>query len=200
MPGADTPMNTSALTMTSASLPWRWRAIRHVGHFSSLIQLSPSRPHRSRLTVAERRIREASREQQLRDRRRRRACVVHDDDAHVLFLLSYHLQCVRKGPAMDDRVPCWSSWKMGMSHFSLSLRSISSSAGRGDILEIDAAERAGDVVHRLHELVHVLRLHAQRERVHIAERLEEHTLVSMIGIHWPGPMSPRPSTALLFRP
>ena len=49
-------------------------------------------------------------------------------------------------------------------------------ARRGDVLEIDAAERAGDVVHRLHKLVHVLRLDAQRERVHVAERLEEDAL------------------------
>ena len=49
-------------------------------------------------------------------------------------------------------------------------------ARRGDILKVDAAKASGDVVDRLNELVHVLGLHAEREGVHVAERLEEHAL------------------------
>ena len=149
--------------------------IRHVGHFF----LDPVEPFAplidSALTVAERHIRKASREQQLRDRRRRSARAVHDD-AHVLFFLPYHLQRVRKACERDDRGAVLVVVEDGDVALFLELALDLKAAGRGDILEIDAAERAGDVVHRLHELVHVLRLHAQRECVHIAERLEEHAL------------------------
>ena len=46
----------------------------------------------------------------------------------------------------------------------------------GDVLQVHAAEGAGDQVHGVDELVHILGLHAQREGVHIAEGLEEHAL------------------------
>ena len=43
-----------------------------------------------------------------------------------------------------------------------------------DVLQIDAAKAAGDVVDGLHKLVHILGLDTERESVHVAERLEEH--------------------------
>ena len=43
-----------------------------------------------------------------------------------------------------------------------------------DILEVDAAERAGDQVDRVHELVDVLGLDAKGYGIHAAERLEQH--------------------------
>ena len=46
-------------------------------------------------------------------------------------------------------------------------------AGRGDILQIDAAEGAGDQVDGIDEFIHVLGLHAQGEGVHIAKGLEQ---------------------------
>ena len=49
-------------------------------------------------------------------------------------------------------------------------------ARRGNVLQIDAAEAAGEQVHRVHELVHILRADAQREGVHVRKRLEQHTL------------------------
>ena len=49
-------------------------------------------------------------------------------------------------------------------------------AGRGDVLQIDAAEAAGDQTHGAHNLVHILRAHADRDGVHIRERLEEGAL------------------------
>ena len=49
-------------------------------------------------------------------------------------------------------------------------------AGRGNILEVHAAERARNQVHGVHKFVHVVRLHAKRERVHVAKALEEHAL------------------------
>ena len=149
--------------------------VRHVRHlFLDPVETFAAFIDRA-LAVAERHVREASREQQLRDRRRRRARAVHDD-AHVLFLLPYHLQRVRKACERDDRSAVLVVVEDGDVAFFLELALDLKAAGRGDILEIDAAERAGDVVHRLHELVHILRLHAQRERVHIAERLEKDAL------------------------
>ena len=49
-------------------------------------------------------------------------------------------------------------------------------ARRGNILEVHAAERTRNEVHGVHELVHIVRLHAKRERVHVAKALEEHAL------------------------
>ena len=48
--------------------------------------------------------------------------------------------------------------------------------GSGDILQVDAAERAGDVIHGLDKLIHVLGLDTKRERIHIGKALEEHAL------------------------
>ena len=45
----------------------------------------------------------------------------------------------------------------------------------GNVLQIDAAEAAGDQRDGVHKLVHIVRFHAERKRVDIAERLEEHT-------------------------
>ena len=47
-------------------------------------------------------------------------------------------------------------------------------AGCRNIFQIHAAERTGNQIHRIHEFVHVLRFHAQRECVHAAQFLEQH--------------------------
>jgi hypothetical protein len=49
-------------------------------------------------------------------------------------------------------------------------------ARRGDVLEVDAAERGGDADHGLDDLVGVLCGEADRERVDVGELLEEHGL------------------------
>ena len=48
--------------------------------------------------------------------------------------------------------------------------------GGGNVLQVDAAEGAGDQVDGVDKLVHVLGLDAQGEGVHIAEGLEQHAL------------------------
>ena len=48
--------------------------------------------------------------------------------------------------------------------------------GGGDVLQVDAAEGAGNQVDGVDKLVHILGLDAQREGVHIAEGLEQHAL------------------------
>ena len=45
--------------------------------------------------------------------------------------------------------------------------------GRGNVLQIDAAEGAGDQIYRVDKRVHVLCFDAQGEGVHIAESLEQ---------------------------
>ena len=51
----------------------------------------------------------------------------------TIFTSSFFLPTTFKALVRPARVmtavPCWSSWKMGMSHFSLSLRSISKHRG-----------------------------------------------------------------------
>ena len=49
-------------------------------------------------------------------------------------------------------------------------------AGRGDVLEVDAAKAARDEGDRLDDIVHALAAHAQGERVDVAEGLEERAL------------------------
>ena len=49
-------------------------------------------------------------------------------------------------------------------------------AGRSNILQVDTAKGAADVVHRLHKFVHILGAHAQGEGVYAAEFLKQHAL------------------------
>jgi hypothetical protein len=49
-------------------------------------------------------------------------------------------------------------------------------AGRGDVLQIDAAERRGDPLHGGDDLVGILRAEAEGKGVHPAEFLEQHRL------------------------
>ena len=49
-------------------------------------------------------------------------------------------------------------------------------ARSGDVLKIDAAERAGDQLNRAHDLVNILGCNAERERIDIRERLEQRAL------------------------
>ena len=73
-------------------------------------------------------------------------------------------------------VPCWSSWKTGMSSSSRRRCSISKQRGAAMSSEIDPAEAGRDRQHRRHDRVDVLGRQAQREGVHAAEVLEEHRL------------------------
>ena len=49
-------------------------------------------------------------------------------------------------------------------------------ARSGDVLKIDAAERAGDQLDRAHDLVNILGCNAERERIDVRERLEQRAL------------------------
>ena len=93
-------------------------------------------------------------------------------------------------------VPCWSSWKTGMSSSLLQLLLDLEAARRGDVLEVDAAERGRDQLDGPHDLVGVGRVQADRERVDAGELLEQAALALHHRHRRAGPMSPRPSTAV----
>ena len=127
------------------------------------------------LAVSHHNVGEARGEQQLRDRDRRRARAGgHHLD--VLFFLAYDLERVGKPRQRDDGGAVLVVVEDGDVALFLELAFDLKAAGGGNVLQIDAAERPGDVVHRLHKLVHVLRLDAEGEGVHAAEVLEQDAL------------------------
>ena len=73
-------------------------------------------------------------------------------------------------------VPCWSSWKTGMSRDSRS-RALDLEAARGgDVLEVDAAEAGRDHLDGADDLVGVLGGQADRPGVDVGEPLEQRGL------------------------
>ena len=70
-------------------------------------------------------------------------------------------------------VPCWSSWKIGMSSVSRSRRSISKQRGEAMSSRLTPPNTGAIAVHDPDDLVGVLRVDADRERVDAAELLEE---------------------------
>ena len=53
-------------------------------------------------------------------------------------------------------VPCWSSWKIGISHSSWSRVLDLKAARRGDVLQVDTAEASRQQIDRTYDLVHVV--------------------------------------------
>ena len=93
-------------------------------------------------------------------------------------------------------VPCWSSWKMGMSHFSFSFRSISKHRG---------AEMSSRLMPpKLPEMLYTVSTNSSTFLVFThrgkastpPKALNSTHLPSMTGMPASGPMSPRPSTAV----
>ena len=126
------------------------------------------------LAVAHGDVFKTRRQQQLRNGNGRRARA-GGDDFHIIFLLAHDLERIGKACQRDDGRAVLVIVEDGDVALFLQLALDLKAARRGNILEVDAAERAGNVVDRFDELIHVLCLDAERECVHIAERLEEHT-------------------------
>ena len=82
----------------------------------------------------------------------------------------------RRAASTTIAVPCWSSWKTGMSSISFRRSSTSKQRRGGDVLEVDAAPRGRDRGDGADEDVGVLRVDADRVGVDPAELLEEHRL------------------------
>ena len=78
--------------------------------------------------------------------------------------------------SVTTAVPCWSSWKTGMSSVSFRRCLDLEAARRADVLEVDAAERGRDVDDGLDDRLGVLGAQADREGVDAAELLEQHRL------------------------
>ena len=66
----------------------------------------------------------------------------------------------------------------------------------GDVFEVDRAEGRTQPDQGLDDLVGVLGVQDDRDRVKAAEGLEQRSLPSITGSEANGPISPRPSTAL----
>ena len=129
----------------------------------------------SALAVAHRDIPVACRKQQLDDGDGRRARA-GGHDLHVLLLLAHDLKRVREARQRDDSGAVLVIVEDGNVALFLQLALDLKAAWCRDILQIDTAEAAGDVVDGLDELVDVLRLHAEGEGVNAAERLEQDAL------------------------
>ncbi|CCX92199.1 uncharacterized protein BN466_01697 [Firmicutes bacterium CAG:110] len=98
------------------------------------------------------------------------------DDLHVLLLLADHLQRVGQTGQGDDGGTVLVVVEDGNVAPFLQLPLDLKAPGSRDILQIDAAKGTGDQGNGIDELVHILGLHAQRERVHIGKGLEQSAL------------------------
>ena len=125
------------------------------------------------LAIAHRDVPEARGEQQLHDRDGCRAGA-GGDDPHVLLLLADDLQCVGQAGQRNDGGAVLIVVEDGDIAALFELAFDLKASGRGNILKVDAAERAGDERDGIDEFVHIMRLDAQREGVDVAEGLEEH--------------------------
>ena len=110
--------------------------------------------------------------QVLRDRDARGARAVHHD-LDLADLLAGDLERVQQSRRDDDGGAVLVVVEDRDIAFFLELALDLKAARRGDILQIDAAEGAADEIDGVDDLVHILALDAERERVHVAERLEQ---------------------------
>ena len=120
-------------------------------------------------------VAEAGAEQQLHNGDGGGTCA-GGDDLYILLPLAYHLQGVLQACQGDHGGAVLVVVEDGNIAFLLQLPLDLKAAGSRNILQIDAAEGAGDQIYRVDEFIHILGLHAQREGVHIAEGLEEDAL------------------------
>ena len=127
----------------------------------------------SALAIAHGHIFEACGQEQLHDCNRCRACTGRDDP-HVLLLLPNDLQRIGQAGQRNDGGAVLVVVEDGDVAAFLELALDLKASGRGNILKVDAAERAGDERDGIDEFVHIVRLDTQREGIHIAEGLEEH--------------------------
>ena len=92
-----------------------------------------------------------------------------------IFLPAISSALSRAAPEMMA-VPCWSSWKTGMSQLFLSASSISKHSGRLDVLEVDAAEGRREHLAEADDLLGVLGVDLDVEDVDVGEAFEEDAL------------------------
>ncbi len=111
------------------------------------------------------------------------------------FFFPNDLQCVGQAGQRDDGGAVLVVVEDGDVALFFQLALDLKASGRGNILKVDAAERAGDERDGIDEFVYIVRLDAQREGIHIAEGLEEHAFALHDRHAGLRPISPRPRTA-----
>ena len=115
-------------------------------------------------------------EQQGDDRRAGGAAAGRRRSARPASRLSTQRSALVSAASTTIAVPCWSSWKTGMSS-ALAQPGLDLEAARGgDVLEVDAAEAGGDHLDGLDDLVDVLGGQADRPGVDVGEPLEQRGL------------------------
>ena len=125
--------------------------------------------------VAERHVPSARGDEQLCDGGRRRARAV-EDDTDVREPLADKLERIGESRQRDDGGAVLIVVEDGDIAACLEPALDFKAAGRGDILQIHTAEAACQQAHSVDDLVHVFTAHAQRNRVHAAEGLEQNAL------------------------
>ena len=86
------------------------------------------------------------------------------------------LTALSSAASTTTAVPCWSSWKTGMSSERAQPLLDLEAARRRDVLEVDAAEAGRDRLDGRDDRVRVLGVEADGKRVDAGELLEEHAL------------------------
>ena len=111
-----------------------------------------------------------------------RGARAREDDLHVLDLLSGELERVQERGRGDDRGPVLVVVEDGDLHPRLELLLDVEALGRLDVLEVDAAERRLEAGDAFDELVGVLLVDFDVERVDVRELLEEDALAFHDGL------------------
>ena len=93
-------------------------------------------------------------------------------------------------------VPCWSSWKTGMSTLAISLSSISKQSGARMSSRLMPPNVGSSSLQTLDHVLRVLASDLDVEHVDAGEALEQDGLALHHGLAGSGPMLPRPSTAV----
>ena len=195
-PGADTPMKASAPRMTSPSAPLRLCGFVSFA-ISSLTGFMPSsRPSQ----IAPRRSQSVTSTKPAESSRRQMEIAAAPAPEMTTRTSSFCLPTTFSALVMPASVmiavPCWSSWKMGMSQHSLSLRSISKQRG-AEMSSRFTPPKEPEISQIVRTISSTSLLLMQRGKASTPPKLLNSThLPSMTGMPASGPMSPRPSTAV----
>ena len=177
-PGPDRPMNRSAPSSTSAGPPRRRSqfVLSAYQRFERVHLVPVVAPDVDRaVRVAADDLADADLEQHARDRDPGRAEADHRD-LQVLEALAGDLERVEERRHHDHRGAVLVVVEDRDVELRLQPVLDLEAARGGDVLEVDAAEAGRDRLHRRDDLVDVLGVEADRERVDAAELLQQHRL------------------------
>ena len=113
---------------------------------------------------------------------------------------SHQPQSIGKPCQVTTAVPCWSSWKIGISQISAGRLSISKASGCRDILQVNSAKLPGNQMGWFLRFHHILTFSIQSGKASTSPNVLNKThLPSITGIPASGPIS-LGSPVRLFRP